>query len=269
MSRPQLAPHPPVPRQPVPSPAKDAVVSMLRDLSGELALLGVTRIALFGSVARGEDGPESDIDIAVATVDPGDWMILVDVREIVERHPRADSRRGRPATPVPVVRGCGLRSSRSGLDAAPRPVPVPQGASARINRHTDAVPRNGLRGVRVRGLAERPCGAGRTVGRGGQHASRKRTCKQGDGAGNPTGVRHERRGLGVRPSATRRISDGCRFPAAVRRPWRSAQSPRPLPSSAADPPPSQWPPPDDPPWPNRTASPQCGAAAAAHAPCPG
>ena len=110
MSRPQLAPHPPAPRPPVPSPAKNAVVSMLRDLSGELALLGVTRIALFGSVARGEDVPRSDIDIAVATVDPGDWMILVDLREIAERHlGRTVDVADRPLPyPLSEVAGCDL-----------------------------------------------------------------------------------------------------------------------------------------------------------------
>ena len=68
----------------LPTPAKDAVVDLIRDLAGELALLGVTKVALFGSVARGEDTPESDIDIAVATVEPANFMIRVHVRDLVQ-----------------------------------------------------------------------------------------------------------------------------------------------------------------------------------------
>ena len=44
---------------------KDAVIETLRKHRPELEKLGVRHAALFGSVARGEAGPESDIDIAV------------------------------------------------------------------------------------------------------------------------------------------------------------------------------------------------------------
>lgn len=49
----------------LPSPALESVASILRDLSGELAMLGVVGIGLFGSVARGDDTPDSDVDVGV------------------------------------------------------------------------------------------------------------------------------------------------------------------------------------------------------------
>ncbi|HVY50763.1 MAG TPA: nucleotidyltransferase family protein [Devosia sp.] len=44
---------------------KDAVIAVLRQHRAELERLGVRHAALFGSVARGEAGPKSDIDIAI------------------------------------------------------------------------------------------------------------------------------------------------------------------------------------------------------------
>ena len=44
---------------------KDAVIDILRRHRPELERRGVRHAALFGSVARGEAGPESDIDIAI------------------------------------------------------------------------------------------------------------------------------------------------------------------------------------------------------------
>ena len=49
----------------IPTPARDSVAAILRGLRGELALLGVTGVGLFGSVARGDDTDESDVDVAV------------------------------------------------------------------------------------------------------------------------------------------------------------------------------------------------------------
>lgn len=51
------------------SPTLARVVRLLRDHSQELADLGVRHAKIFGSVARGEDRPDSDIDILVE-VDP-------------------------------------------------------------------------------------------------------------------------------------------------------------------------------------------------------
>jgi predicted nucleotidyltransferase len=44
---------------------KDAVIAVLRAHETELKQIGVRHAALFGSVARGEAGPDSDIDIAI------------------------------------------------------------------------------------------------------------------------------------------------------------------------------------------------------------
>ncbi|HEV2748456.1 MAG TPA: nucleotidyltransferase family protein [Allosphingosinicella sp.] len=48
---------------------RDAIIQRLREHEGELRELGVCRLSLFGSVARGEAGPGSDVDLAV-TLDP-------------------------------------------------------------------------------------------------------------------------------------------------------------------------------------------------------
>ena len=44
---------------------KDTVIAVLRSHQPELQRLGVRHAALFGSLARGEAGPNSDIDIAI------------------------------------------------------------------------------------------------------------------------------------------------------------------------------------------------------------
>lgn len=47
----------------------DAVIAILQAHEASLRQQGVTRAALFGSTARGEAGPESDLDIMVE-IDP-------------------------------------------------------------------------------------------------------------------------------------------------------------------------------------------------------
>jgi predicted nucleotidyltransferase len=49
---------------PVPITADDIIAS-LQAHSAELRLAGIRHLSLFGSVARGDDGPDSDIDLAV------------------------------------------------------------------------------------------------------------------------------------------------------------------------------------------------------------
>jgi uncharacterized protein len=44
---------------------KEAIQKVLQEHAGELAAMGVRAVGLFGSVARGEDAPESDVDILV------------------------------------------------------------------------------------------------------------------------------------------------------------------------------------------------------------
>ena len=48
---------------------RDAILATLRSHEAELRRLGVAQLSLFGSVARGDDGAESDVDIA-ARFDP-------------------------------------------------------------------------------------------------------------------------------------------------------------------------------------------------------
>ena len=42
---------------------RDEVISKLRAHEAELKAAGIVRLAVFGSVARGEDSPESDVDL--------------------------------------------------------------------------------------------------------------------------------------------------------------------------------------------------------------
>lgn len=44
---------------------RNAIITTLRDHEAELHELGVVSLSLFGSIARGEDSEDSDIDLAV------------------------------------------------------------------------------------------------------------------------------------------------------------------------------------------------------------
>jgi predicted nucleotidyltransferase len=44
---------------------REQVIATLREHEMELKRAGVSRLSLFGSVARGEAGPDSDVDVAV------------------------------------------------------------------------------------------------------------------------------------------------------------------------------------------------------------
>lgn len=48
---------------------RQTVIDRLRAREGELRAMGVTALSLFGSVARGQAGPDSDVDVAL-TLDP-------------------------------------------------------------------------------------------------------------------------------------------------------------------------------------------------------
>ena len=56
---------------------RDAVIATLRANEAALRLRGVAHAALFGSVARGQAGPHSDIDIMVE-IDPAAEVDLYD-----------------------------------------------------------------------------------------------------------------------------------------------------------------------------------------------
>jgi uncharacterized protein len=51
------------------SEERDRVLRVLRQRQNELRARGLTRLALFGSMARGDLGPESDVDLLIE-VDP-------------------------------------------------------------------------------------------------------------------------------------------------------------------------------------------------------
>lgn len=69
---------------------RELVIAKLKDAEAELRSRGVMHAALFGSTARGEDGPDSDIDIMVE-IDPeaglGVFEYVGVVRTITEMFP--------------------------------------------------------------------------------------------------------------------------------------------------------------------------------------
>jgi uncharacterized protein len=70
---------------PVQSPQENAererVLALLRAHADEIRRRGVTRLALFGSTARGEAGPESDVDLLIE-VDPAAKFTLVELASL-------------------------------------------------------------------------------------------------------------------------------------------------------------------------------------------
>ncbi len=60
---------------------RDQVLAAIAAHSDELRGLGVEALALFGSVARGEETPESDIDLLVTLTRPAGYFKLVRVQD--------------------------------------------------------------------------------------------------------------------------------------------------------------------------------------------
>jgi uncharacterized protein len=56
---------------------RDDVIARLREAEPALRARGIRRAAVFGSVARGEDRPESDIDIMIE-IDPEAHVTIYD-----------------------------------------------------------------------------------------------------------------------------------------------------------------------------------------------
>lgn len=52
------------------------VLRILRAHEAELRALGIARLSVFGSTARGEAGPDSDVDIVVEVAPPDRWTFL-------------------------------------------------------------------------------------------------------------------------------------------------------------------------------------------------
>jgi len=66
-------------------PQLDAILAKLRALLPELrASHGVTSLAVFGSVARGDAGPQSDVDVLIE-FDPGARVTLFTLARIKTR----------------------------------------------------------------------------------------------------------------------------------------------------------------------------------------
>jgi len=49
---------------------RDEALRLLKEHRAELEAMGVTSLALFGSVARDEAGPESDVDVIIDVLHP-------------------------------------------------------------------------------------------------------------------------------------------------------------------------------------------------------
>ncbi|MEA3038622.1 MAG: uncharacterized protein QOE79_1135 [Sphingomonadales bacterium] len=63
---------------------RDSVIERLRAHEAELKAMGIARLSLFGSVARGEAGPKSDVDLA-AEITSGRRMGLFRFEVLRER----------------------------------------------------------------------------------------------------------------------------------------------------------------------------------------
>jgi predicted nucleotidyltransferase len=65
---------------------RDEIIRKLKEREADLRAQGVSHAALFGSVARGDDGPDSDIDIMIE-LDPAARVTMFDyvgIREYIE-----------------------------------------------------------------------------------------------------------------------------------------------------------------------------------------
>lgn len=62
---------------------RERVLRILREQAPQLRARGITRLSLFGSMARGEAGPESDIDLLIEVVPAARFGLsdLLDLRE--------------------------------------------------------------------------------------------------------------------------------------------------------------------------------------------
>jgi predicted nucleotidyltransferase len=70
---------------------KDRILDQLRQHQAELQSAGVEKLSLFGSVARGDDGPDSDVDVVVTLTEEimrsgfGYFGALAKLKERIER----------------------------------------------------------------------------------------------------------------------------------------------------------------------------------------
>lgn len=89
---------------------RSAILARLKEHEAELRRRGVARVALFGSAARGEARPDSDIDLMV-DVDPAECLLVPHI---------VMARAGGPSTsclsPADLIRGS---QASDGHDASP------------------------------------------------------------------------------------------------------------------------------------------------------
>jgi predicted nucleotidyltransferase len=64
---------------------REDAINRLRGALPELRGLGVVALELFGSTARGDARPDSDVDVLVDLGPTPDWRRLVEAIEILER----------------------------------------------------------------------------------------------------------------------------------------------------------------------------------------
>ncbi len=63
---------------------RDQILASIRNRSQEIEALGVLTLALFGSVARGEDTPTSDVDVLVQFDGPATFDGFMDLKFLLE-----------------------------------------------------------------------------------------------------------------------------------------------------------------------------------------
>jgi predicted nucleotidyltransferase len=66
---------------PPPAAERERVLARLHELAPRLRARGITHLSLFGSVARGEAGPESDLDLLIE-IDRESRFSLFDVVDL-------------------------------------------------------------------------------------------------------------------------------------------------------------------------------------------
>lgn len=64
---------------------RDTILKLLAGRKAELERLGVKSLSLFGSFARGEEKPTSDVDILVEFSRPVGYFAYMDVKEYLEK----------------------------------------------------------------------------------------------------------------------------------------------------------------------------------------
>ncbi len=63
---------------------RDGVLRLLREHRAEIETFGVKSLSLFGSVARDEAGPDSDVDVLVELEGPARFREYMGLKELLE-----------------------------------------------------------------------------------------------------------------------------------------------------------------------------------------